>query len=126
MNTALHAFLFEKAILVSDAPGEHPVATLVALAKIFNIKITSGCEHACESLIPFVGKMLGQHVPAPFYRNFPDSVRKMSIDQLLFDQLVHYTVTYGFGMTDEAGHSIFERDFERLAFTGEADRKSVV
>ena len=120
MNTALHAFLFEKAILVSDAPGEHPVATLVALAKIFNIKITSGCEHACESLIPFVGKMLGEHVPAPFYRNFPDSVRKMSIDQLLFDQLVHYTVTYGFGMTDEAGHSIFERDFERLAFTGEA------
>ena len=120
MNTALRAFLFEKAILISDAPGEHPVATLVTLAKIFNIKITSGCEYATESLIPFVAEMLGEHVPEPFYRSFPDSVRKMSIDQLLFDQLVHYTVTYGFGMTDEAGHSIFERDFERLAFTGEA------
>ena len=120
MNTALRAFLFEKAILVSDAPGEHPVATLVALAKSFHIKITSGCEHACESLIPFVAEMLGQRVPEPFYRNFPDSVRKMRIDQLLFDQLLHYTATYGFGMTDEAGHSIFERDFERLAFTGEA------
>ena len=89
MNTALRAFLFEKAILVSDAPGEHPVATLVALAKAFNIKITSGCEYACESLIPFVAEMLGEHVPEPFYRGFPDSVRKMSIDRLLFDQLVH-------------------------------------
>ena len=120
MNAVLRAFLFEKAILVSDAPGEHPAATIVALAKAFGIKITSGHEYANESLIHFAADMLGQYVPEPFYRGFPDSVRKMSIDQRLFDQLVHYTVTYGFGMTDEAGHSIFERDLDRLVFSGDA------
>lgn len=119
MNAVLRAFLFEKAILVSDAPGEHPAHTIVALAKSFGIKITSGHEYANESLIHFVADMLGEYVPEPFYRGFPESVRKMSIDQLLFDQLVHYTMTYGFGMTDEAGHSIFERDLERLAFSGD-------
>lgn len=119
MNFTLRGFLFEKAILVSDAPGEHPAATLVALAKAFDIRIKAGHELASESLISFVADMLGQYVPEPFYRNFPDSVRKMNIDQRLFDQLVHYTLTYGFGQTDEAGHSLFERDLDRLVFTGE-------
>ena len=119
MNAVLRAFLFEKAILVSDAPGEHPAATIVALAKTFGIKIKAGHEYANESLIRFAADMLGRYVPEPFYRGFPESVREMNIDRLLFDQLLHYTVTYGFGMTDEAGHSIFERDLERLAFSGD-------
>lgn len=52
----------------------------------------------------------------PFYKGFPQSVRAFSTEELVFDQLLHYFVTYGFGDFDEAGHSVFEKDFERVAF----------
>lgn len=52
----------------------------------------------------------------PFYKGFPQSVRALSTEELVFDQLLHYFVTYGFGDFDEAGHSVFEKDFERVVF----------
>ena len=54
--------------------------------------------------------------PRPFIRDFLRAVRNLSADELLFDQLVHYSMTYGFGHLDEPGHSLFEKEFERAAF----------
>ena len=35
---------------------------------------------------------------------------------ILFDQLLHYTITYGFNDFSNPGHSVFEKDFEKIAF----------
>ncbi|MBO5866646.1 MAG: hypothetical protein J6Q55_01140, partial [Clostridia bacterium] len=51
-----------------------------------------------------------------FYKGFPETVRKLTTDELLFDQLLHYFTTYGLGLVDEPGHSLMEEAFERTAF----------
>ena len=119
-------FLFSKGILVNDKKSENAFAVCFALARQFNIRITKGAQYAHEDLIPFAADMLGLYVPLPFYRNFPQSVRELTKDQLLLDQLIHYTVTYGFGDFSKPGYSCFEKDFERLAFREEAEIKSFV
>ena len=116
-------FLFSKGILVSEREDKNAFSVCFTLARKFNIRITNGMQYANESLIPFVADMLGEFVPEPFYRNFPVSVRELTKEQLLFDQLLHYVVTYGFGDFSHPGHSIFEKDFERLAFDEETEPK---
>lgn len=112
--------LFQRHYLVSEEKGGEQDAynfeALFSLAAMFNIRIVSGEELAQEEMIQFVSKQLGVYIPAPFYRGFPKSVRKLSSDKLLFDQLFHYAKTYGLGMVEEAGHSIFESAMERAAF----------
>ncbi|MBR2460801.1 MAG: TerD family protein [Clostridia bacterium] len=116
MNDILKEYLFDKSILVSNTGSKHPLETLFTIANRFSIRITEGIDKAHEDLIPFIAEQLGTYIPQPFYRNFPDSVRTLTSDMLAFDQLVHYTVTYGFGCFSAPGHSVFEKDFERLAF----------
>lgn len=118
MKEQFKKFLFSKHILVNDScpQKENCFEALFAIANMFNIKITTGQELATADLIPFISKELGIHVPAPFYMGFPQSVRALSPDELAFDQMVHYTVTYGFGNFSEAGHSLMEETFERTAF----------
>jgi hypothetical protein len=74
-------------------------------------------------MIRYAASCLGENVPEPFYKGFPESVRKLTPEKLLFDQLVHYSITYGFGDFSEAGHSLFEENFERTAFKENADIK---
>ena len=119
-------FLFSKGILVSERESENAFSVCFTLARKFNIRITEGMQYAHEALIPLVATMLGEYVPQPFYQNFPMSVRELTKEQLLFDQLVHYTVTYGFGDFSHEGHSLFEKDFERLAFDEETEPKDFV
>ena len=118
MEQQFKEYLFQKHILVSDGAVEesHVFETLFALANLFNISVTKGKELAQEGMIAFASRMLGENVPKPFYEGFPNSVRELSKEQLIFDQMVHYTVTYGFGNFSEAGHSLMERNFTRLAF----------
>ncbi len=118
MNQVYRDYLFGKHFLVrNEAEAEaHTLETLFSLANLLNIRIVSGSELVTDEMISYAARMIGQHVPQPFYRGFPDTVRELSPDKLLFDQLVHYTVTYGFGDFSEAGHSLFEREFERIAF----------
>ena len=118
MDTILKNYLFTKHILVADNRAEtgHPFETLVALARLFGIRVTKGQELLSDDMIPFAASQLGKNVPAPFYKGFPASVRELTPDQLLFDQLFHYVQTYGFGSWAVPGHSVFERDFTRLAF----------
>lgn len=118
MERQFQEYLFQKHILVSDEKQEesHVLETLFSLANLFNISITAGKELAQKGMIELAARMLGVNVPKPFYEGFPNSVRELSPDQLLFDQLVHYTVTYGFGNFSQAGHSLLEEKFERIAF----------
>ena len=116
MNRKFKEYLFQKHILVSEGREANTFETLFALANLFNISVKEGRELAAKEMISVASCMLGVRVPDPFYRGFPGSVRELTKDQLLFDQLVHYSVTYGFGNFSEAGHSIFEQTFERMAF----------
>lgn len=122
MKSIYTDYLFDKYIFVSNGEtGTDQFETLFALANLFNIRIIEGEKLVSGDMIKYAASRLGQNVPEPFYRGFPQSVRELSPDKLLFDQLVHYTITYGFGNFSEAGHSLFEENFEKTAFKENAD-----
>ena len=118
MKDIFKRFLFNKHILVHyvNYGKENSFETAFALANFFNIRITRGQELAERYMIHFASEMLGVDVPEPFYRGFPSSVRQLSRDQLIYDQMLHYFRTYGSGNFTEAGYSVFEEKFERAAF----------
>ena len=117
MEAIFQDFLFEKRYLVHNPafPTDKANDVVLSLATLFAIRVVEGYEFADTEMIATCEKGLGFRVPLPFYRSFPQSVRALSPDQLLFDQLLHYVVTYGFGYFDEAGHSVFEEYLERAA-----------
>lgn len=121
-------YLFEKHILVSDGETEekHVFETLFAMAHFFGVKITKGRELVRCEMVKELSKRFGENVPEPFYRGFPQSVRDLSAEELLFDQLIHYFNTYGLGSFDEPGHSVFEKDFERAAFQEDTEVQEFV
>lgn len=127
MEKIFKDYLFAKHILVSEK-GEDANAfeTLFAIANMFNIRIKQGQALAEREMIEYISSMVGKDVPEPFYKGFPESVKKLSADELIFDQLVHYIVTYGFGNFSEAGHSLMEEQFERTAFKENADIKDCI
>ena len=106
MDRRYKEYLFRKNILVSEQAEEDGsrLDVLYALVKQFGIHVVSGGELATREMIPFSESMLGIQVPEPFYRGFPQSVRALSPDQLLYDQLLHYTLTYGEGFFDREWH----------------------
>lgn len=118
MKELFKDFLFTKGFFVSDSESstEHTFEVLFSLANLLGIKITEGAERASAEMISFAERNLGTHVPRPFYRGFPQSVRRLSSDELLFDQLLHYFTSYGLGHFDEPGYSVMEEQFERTAF----------
>lgn len=129
MNTIYKDYLFKKHYLVKEntAVGielKDAFATLFTLANKFGIKIVQGAEYAHPDMIREAADMLGEYVPEPFYRGFPESVRQLTPDQLLFDQLYHYWCTYGHGDFDgDADHSLFEETFEKTAFKEHTEPK---
>ena len=78
-----------------------------------SIRITTGAELLQPFMIRTASVIIGVNVPTPFYQGFPESVRKLTIPELLIDQLLHYYNTYGQDNFDEAGHSVFEEEIER-------------
>ncbi|MBR6273803.1 MAG: hypothetical protein IKR27_02195 [Lachnospiraceae bacterium] len=133
MNEIFKNFLFDKHIFVSEnnvregqKSPENTFSALFSLANLFGIKITENAELADLKMLETAKYNIAVRVPEPFYRNFPKSARELTKDQLLFDQLVHYTVTYGFGCFTEPGHSLFESDFKRLAFKEKTPVKDFV
>ena len=128
MKRNLKEYLFCKNILVKEAATteENAFAVLFTLAKKFDIQVTQGRELVQQDMIALASEVLGYYVPEGFYRGFPHSVRNLTKEQLLFDQLVHYTITYGFGDFSNPGHSVFEQDFQRLAFDEETEPKEFV
>lgn len=123
MNQTFKDYLFEKHILVADQEPKDTVAVIISLAEKFSIRITKGADLAEMSMIRTAANNLGEYVPEPFYRGFPDSVRELTSAQLLYDQLMHYNRTYRLGDFSEAGHSALETVYERLNFEEREDPK---
>ena len=128
MHEIYKDYLFEKHILVSNGNFEDKNAfeVLFALAHFFGVKIIKGGQLANYEMIGDLSKRFGENVPEPFYKGFPGSVRELTTEELLFDQLLHYSVTYGLGDFEEPGHSVFEKDFERIAFREATEVKEFV
>lgn len=128
MHEIYKDYLFEKHILVSNGNLEDKNAfeVLFALAHFFGVKIIKGGKLANYEMIGDFSKRFGENVPEPFYKGFPGSVRELTTEELLFDQLLHYSVTYGLGDFEEPGHSVFEKDFERIAFREATEVKEFV
>ncbi|MBQ6521060.1 MAG: TerD family protein [Anaerolineaceae bacterium] len=118
MNEVFVAYLFTHHYFVNQ-PEQLTVAqaeTRLSLANLFNIRITKGAELLQPFMIRTASIIIGVNIPAPFYQGFPESVRKLTIPELLIDQVLHYYNTYGLDNFDQAGHSIFEEDIERKVF----------
>lgn len=118
MKAIFKEYLFNHGIFVNEASekSRNIFQIKFALAKLFNIQITEGDSLMTEEMIHFAGEQLGRNIPEPFYRGFPESVRKLTSKQLLFDQLLHYVQTYGMGNFSEPGHSVVEEFVRRDAF----------
>lgn len=122
MREVYKDYLFHKHILVSEGNYEEKnlFETLFALAHFFGVRITKGEKYVHHAMIGELSKRFGEKVPKPFYKGFPQSVRELTAEELLFDQLLHYFTTYGLGYFEDPGHSVFEKDFERIAFQEDA------
>lgn len=118
MKEIFKKYLFNKGYFVAEegTGEERPGEVLISLANIFNIKISEGKELAQLDMVRMASEMLGVYVPEPFYKGFPESVKKLSDFALLWDQLTHYLNTYGMDRFDSAGHSIFEEITEKKLF----------
>ena len=115
-------YLFTKNILVNDGIKYdnlgNTFSALFTIANKFNIRVVKGKELATLDVIKYISKQIPDKVTEAFYRGFPESVRKLTREELLFDQLLHYFDTYVCGNFEgEAAHSLFEENFEREAFT---------
>ena len=115
-------YLFTKNILVNDGIKYdnlgNTFSALFTIANKFNIRVVKGKELATLDVIKYISKQIPDKVTEAFYRGFPESVRKLTREELLFDQLLHYFDTYECGNFEgEAAHSLFEENFEREAFT---------
>ena len=125
MKQELKDFLFGKGYLVNDSGEnrEECAQVLFSLANLFGLRITKGQELAVREMIQDAGRALGIDVPAPFYRGFPKSVLTLTPDELLLDQLIHYSITYGMGDFSQPGHSLLEERFERAAFKEDTEQR---
>lgn len=124
MKDILKHFLFSKQIIVGNTCAEHPAEVLFLFAKYYGIRITDGAEYADDSVVPFVAHMLGEDVPEPFYKGFPESVKELTPNEKFLDQLIHYAITYGLGKFDKAGHSVVEDELQRAAFAEHTEVKT--
>ena len=118
MKELFKEYLFTKHVLVAttEPSAKESFNTLVALANKLGINVTKGMKYASQDMIEYAANQLGEYIPTPFYRGFPETVKQLTPDELLFDQVFHYFKTYGCGDFDDIGHSVFEQDFTRLAF----------
>ena len=118
MNGVFVTYLFNHHYFVNQPEQitEAQAETRLSLAKLFNIRITTGAELLQPFMIRTASVIIGVNVPTAFYQGFPESVRKLTIPELLIDQLLHYYNTYGQDNFDEAGHSVFEEEIERKIF----------
>lgn len=118
MNRVFVTYLFNHNYFVNQPEEltEAQAETRLSLAKLFNIRITEGAELLQPVMIRTASELIGIDVPQPFYLGFPESVRKLTIPELLIDQLLHYYNTYGQDNFERSGHSVFEEEIERKVF----------
>lgn len=112
-------YLFNKGYFVENKNGssQNAYSACFSLANLFGIKIVNGANLADISHVEIASDLLAIDVPEPFYRNFPESVKSLTSEEKLFDQLLSYYQTYYLGDFTKSQHSVMESEFERLAFT---------
>ena len=125
MRDVLCDFLFFKGYFVGQGEQRHAPATLVALAKLFNIRIVKNPGWASPSMIRVAKRSLGMDVPAPFYRGFPNSVLSLSMEQIIADRLLHYLRTYGMGDFSQPRYSLFEDEVVRECFDEKTEVREI-
>lgn len=112
-------YLMSKRILVSNVAEpsdtrENISRALFCLYNQYGVIVSKGKELVTASVVKdYMDEFNEQYNETAFYRNYPMSVLKLTPGQKRLDQLVHYTITYGFGEFDEAGHSIFEQELTK-------------
>lgn len=128
MHLIYKNYLFKKHFFVNDASvgvenkdtdnssAKAEFEVMFSLANLFGIKIVKGAKLLTSDMIRFASLGLGENVPEPFYKGFPESVRKLTKKELIYDQLLNYMITYGFGNFEDERHSVFEEKFETAAF----------
>lgn len=109
-------FLFSKGYLVRTPEQGHAPELLVALAKLFNIRVVANPDWVSIDHITVAKRNLGNEVPPPFYRGFPESVFKLSLEEIVVDRLLHYARTYGYGDFSQPRYSAFEEEVVRTCF----------
>lgn len=125
MKQELKIYLAGHGILVAgkQPTAKEAAAAAVALGQLFGVHITAGADFASVEMISLLSEVCDISVPEPFYRGFPDSVRALTPEELLYDQLLHYAVTYRMGHFEETGHSTLEAEVARVAYNGELEQK---
>ena len=130
MKNIFKIMLFNHGVLVSETEEslDKSFAARYILASSYGIRITKNKNLVTSDMVPFVADEIGENVPESFYRGFPDSVKKLSPDELIFDQILQYFRTYDMGDFETTGHSIFEtaEDFERSVFCEKTDTKEFI
>lgn len=118
MNEIFTKFLFNKNILIGEenVDPKDSLNTLISLKGLFGVEVTEGKELAHQSIIKNCENFIGYNVPEAFYKGFPDSIKELTKEELYLDQLIHYCTTYGFGDFSKPGHSLFEKEFEKIEF----------
>ena len=119
MEQVFENYLFNRNVLVGEKkqPTENAFAVIYTLAKEYAIKVENNQVYADQNMVEICKRNLGWDVADPFYRNFPNSVRDLSENEIMYDRLANYAMTYGIGCFDgESRHSLFEEEFERSAF----------
>lgn len=126
MKNIYREYLFTKNLLVAHSikPSKTAFQTLFSMASLFGVKITKGQAYASLNHVEFLEVMLGHKVPDPFYKGFPQTVRELTKEELLFDQLLSYFKTYDLNDFSTAQHSVMEENFNRIAFKEKTNLKT--
>lgn len=123
ITDSFRRYLFAKGYFVASGNSVNAFEAVLGLAEKFNIIVKGEIKCADVGMIKLAETELRSRVPEAFYKDFPQSVKELSKDKLLFDQLYAYFLTYGLGEFDQAKHSVFEQDVARAAFDEETEPK---
>lgn len=118
LSVLYRKYLFAHNYLVGELTENYRDAICYnyALASMFGIKVEKGEFYVTKQCVEDASEFIGRNIPAAFYKGFPRSVLKLTPVELLVDQLISYVDTYGLGNWEEAQHSRFEENIERVAF----------
>lgn len=129
MKETFKKYLFDKNILVNDGAEEkdEELESLLctALMAKYGYNVVSGAELMSKPVFDYVAKQIDFKPTEPFYRGFPESVKKLCPEECLFDQLWSYYKTYGLDDFSEEQHSVCESPVERIALLKSFTTKNV-
>lgn len=129
MKEVFKKYLFDKNILVNDGTEENDeeLESLLctALMAKYGYNVISGAELMSKPVFNYVAEQIDCKPAEPFYRGFPESVKNLCPEELLFDQLWSYYKTYGLDDFSEEQHSVCENPVERIALLKSFTTKNV-